>query len=181
MFLPYKPPRVWSAAAESAAPARATPAGLMSAALFGHTLTLNFLIGVTVVFISMHIFFSMGKPAGRGAAAALPLCDSCVQPGAAGCRPACRARLPGEAPERRLRASRFAAPAGGSKGKEVRPSKLAVSPSMEHMDVLPAGSVASSRNISTTELAAASAAGEALPLMAHAGEAAARRAPILPR
>lgn len=37
----------------------------MSAAFFGHTLTLNFCIGVTVVFISMHIFFSMGERAGR--------------------------------------------------------------------------------------------------------------------
>ena len=34
--------------------------GVMSAALFGHTLTLNFLIGVTIVFISMHQFFSQG-------------------------------------------------------------------------------------------------------------------------
>ena len=35
--------------------------GLMSALLFGHALTLNFLIGVTIVFISMHIFFSQGQ------------------------------------------------------------------------------------------------------------------------
>lgn len=35
--------------------------GLMSALLFGHTLTLNFCLGVSIVFISMHIFFSMGK------------------------------------------------------------------------------------------------------------------------
>ena len=35
--------------------------GIMSALLFGHTLTLNFIIGVSIVFISMHIFFSMGK------------------------------------------------------------------------------------------------------------------------
>jgi hypothetical protein len=34
--------------------------GLLSAALFGHPLTLNFLIGVSVVFISMHLFFSLG-------------------------------------------------------------------------------------------------------------------------
>ena len=34
--------------------------GLMSAALFGHALTINFCIGVTIVFISMHIFFSQG-------------------------------------------------------------------------------------------------------------------------
>jgi len=32
--------------------------GLMSAALFGHELTINFFIGVTIVFISMHLFFS---------------------------------------------------------------------------------------------------------------------------
>ena len=34
--------------------------GLMSALLFGHALTINFCIGVTIVFISMHIFFSQG-------------------------------------------------------------------------------------------------------------------------
>lgn len=34
--------------------------GLMSAALFGHPLTLNFVIGVSIVFISMHLFFSLG-------------------------------------------------------------------------------------------------------------------------
>ncbi|KAH8955594.1 hypothetical protein BDL97_08G147600 [Sphagnum fallax] len=32
--------------------------GLASAALFGHTLTINFVLGVTIVFISMHQFFS---------------------------------------------------------------------------------------------------------------------------
>ncbi|DBB11894.1 hypothetical protein WJX82_001690 [Trebouxia sp. C0006] len=37
--------------------------GLMSAALFGHALTINFCIGVTIVFISMHIFFSQGSMA----------------------------------------------------------------------------------------------------------------------
>jgi len=36
--------------------------GLMSAALFGHALTLNFLVGVTVVSISIHQFFSQGAP-----------------------------------------------------------------------------------------------------------------------
>jgi UDP-galactose transporter len=35
--------------------------GLMSALLFGHELTINFCIGVSIVFISMHIFFSLGK------------------------------------------------------------------------------------------------------------------------
>lgn len=34
----------------------------MSAVLFGHKLTINFIIGVTIVFISMHQFFSQGKP-----------------------------------------------------------------------------------------------------------------------
>ncbi|KAL6768850.1 hypothetical protein ACKKBF_B16480 [Auxenochlorella protothecoides x Auxenochlorella symbiontica] len=34
--------------------------GIMSAALFGHALTLNFCLGVSIVFISMHIFFSTG-------------------------------------------------------------------------------------------------------------------------
>ncbi|XP_042030356.1 CMP-sialic acid transporter 5-like isoform X2 [Salvia splendens] len=33
-------------------------AGIASAALFGHTLTINFLLGISVVFISMHQFFS---------------------------------------------------------------------------------------------------------------------------
>ncbi|XP_028064764.1 CMP-sialic acid transporter 2 isoform X1 [Camellia sinensis] len=32
--------------------------GIASAALFGHTLTINFMLGITVVFISMHQFFS---------------------------------------------------------------------------------------------------------------------------
>jgi hypothetical protein len=34
--------------------------GLLSAALFGHTLTLNFLLGLSIVFISMHQFFTQG-------------------------------------------------------------------------------------------------------------------------
>lgn len=37
--------------------------GLMSALFFGHRLTVNFCIGVTIVFISMHIFFSQGSMA----------------------------------------------------------------------------------------------------------------------
>ncbi|XP_061360205.1 CMP-sialic acid transporter 3-like isoform X2 [Gastrolobium bilobum] len=32
--------------------------GILSAALFGHTLTMNFVIGISIVFISMHQFFS---------------------------------------------------------------------------------------------------------------------------
>ncbi|KAK4793921.1 hypothetical protein SAY86_011915 [Trapa natans] len=32
--------------------------GVASAALFGHTLTINFMLGITIVFISMHQFFS---------------------------------------------------------------------------------------------------------------------------
>jgi hypothetical protein len=37
--------------------------GLASAALFGHALTINFILGVTIVFISMHQFFSsISKP-----------------------------------------------------------------------------------------------------------------------
>ena len=40
--------------------------GLMSAALFGHALTLNFVIGVTIVFISMHQFFSQGACPNHG-------------------------------------------------------------------------------------------------------------------
>ena len=34
--------------------------GIMSAVLFGHPMTLNFALGVSIVFISMHIFFSLG-------------------------------------------------------------------------------------------------------------------------
>lgn len=34
--------------------------GLLSALLFGHPITLNFAIGVSIVFISMHLFFSLG-------------------------------------------------------------------------------------------------------------------------
>ncbi|KAM3691332.1 hypothetical protein ACB098_08G007500 [Castanea mollissima] len=33
-------------------------AGIASAALFGHTLTINFILGISIVFISMHQFFS---------------------------------------------------------------------------------------------------------------------------
>ncbi|KAF6161330.1 hypothetical protein GIB67_009217 [Kingdonia uniflora] len=37
--------------------------GIASAALFGHTLTINFLLGISIVFISMHQFFSpLSKP-----------------------------------------------------------------------------------------------------------------------
>jgi len=36
--------------------------GLMSAMLFGHELTINFFIGVSIVFISMHLFFSHKDP-----------------------------------------------------------------------------------------------------------------------
>lgn len=32
--------------------------GIASAALFGHTLTINFMLGISIVFISMHQFFS---------------------------------------------------------------------------------------------------------------------------
>ncbi len=39
--------------------------GIMSALLFGHPLTLNFCIGVSIVFISMHLFFSMGGSKGN--------------------------------------------------------------------------------------------------------------------
>ena len=39
--------------------------GIMSAFLFGHPITLNFVIGVSIVFISMHIFFSHGGTKGR--------------------------------------------------------------------------------------------------------------------
>jgi len=36
--------------------------GLMSAVMFGHDLTINFFIGVSIVFISMHLFFSHKDP-----------------------------------------------------------------------------------------------------------------------
>ena len=38
--------------------------GLMSAVLFGHALSINFCIGVTIVLISMHLFFT-SAPAGQ--------------------------------------------------------------------------------------------------------------------
>ena len=44
--------------------------GLMSAFLFGHRLTLNFVIGVSIVFISMHMFFSLNGTKGGGVGAA---------------------------------------------------------------------------------------------------------------
>lgn len=44
--------------------------GVMSAALFGHPLTLNFCIGVSIVFISMHLFFSTGASGRQGHACA---------------------------------------------------------------------------------------------------------------
>ena len=68
---------------------------------------------------------------------------------------------------------------GGTKGKELRPSKMAVSPSMDHMNLVPGDSAASSRVMSSTELAAAAAPAEAAPLLGHVGDAASRR--ILPR
>lgn len=51
--------------------------GLMSAALFGHTLTLNFVIGVTIVFISMHQFFSQGASPRRAHALLGAACTLC--------------------------------------------------------------------------------------------------------
>eukprot|EP00740_Mantoniella_antarctica_P018075 CAMPEP_0198697730 /NCGR_PEP_ID=MMETSP1468-20131203/326822_1 /TAXON_ID=1461545 /ORGANISM="Mantoniella sp, Strain CCMP1436" /LENGTH=129 /DNA_ID=CAMNT_0044454491 /DNA_START=32 /DNA_END=421 /DNA_ORIENTATION=- len=39
--------------------------GLMSAVLFGHALSINFCIGVTIVLISMHLFFT-SAPGGPG-------------------------------------------------------------------------------------------------------------------
>lgn len=32
--------------------------GILSAVLFGHTLTINFVLGISIVFISMHQYFS---------------------------------------------------------------------------------------------------------------------------
>lgn len=42
----------------------------MSWALFAHQLTMNFAIGVSIVFISMHQFFTFGDKAGKGHAGA---------------------------------------------------------------------------------------------------------------
>lgn len=50
--------------------------GIMSAALFGHSLTLNFVIGVTIVFISMHQFFAQGT-ARSSAVSPVLLCSAC--------------------------------------------------------------------------------------------------------
>ena len=51
----------------------------MSAALFGHALTLNFLIGVTIVFISMHQFFAQGASSSPSCARMLgPVCLACA-------------------------------------------------------------------------------------------------------
>lgn len=40
---------------------------IMSWAMFGHQLTANFLIGVSIVFVSMHQFFTFGDKAGKQA------------------------------------------------------------------------------------------------------------------
>eukprot|EP00232_Nephroselmis_pyriformis_P020871 CAMPEP_0182864744 /NCGR_PEP_ID=MMETSP0034_2-20130328/7324_1 /TAXON_ID=156128 /ORGANISM="Nephroselmis pyriformis, Strain CCMP717" /LENGTH=493 /DNA_ID=CAMNT_0024997007 /DNA_START=222 /DNA_END=1699 /DNA_ORIENTATION=+ len=40
--------------------------GLMSAAFFGHQLTINFCIGVSIVFVSMHQFFAAAPAKGKG-------------------------------------------------------------------------------------------------------------------
>ncbi|KAI8107228.1 hypothetical protein M9434_001871 [Picochlorum sp. BPE23] len=53
--------------------------GLMSAALFGHPLTLNFVIGVSVVFISMHLFFSLGGTKGQPTITRQPTKSSSMQ------------------------------------------------------------------------------------------------------
>jgi len=42
--------------------------GLLSAAVFGHPLTLNFAIGISIVLVSMHQFFADSSPAATGAA-----------------------------------------------------------------------------------------------------------------
>lgn len=41
---------------------------LLSWAMFGHNLTMNFLVGVSIVFISMHQFFTFGDKADATAA-----------------------------------------------------------------------------------------------------------------
>eukprot|EP00889_Picochlorum_renovo_P003998 jgi/Picre1/31028/NNA_006385.t1 len=51
----------------------------MSAALFGHPLTLNFVIGVSVVFISMHLFFSLGGTKGQPSITRQPTKSSSMQ------------------------------------------------------------------------------------------------------
>lgn len=89
---------------------------------------------------------------------ALPACTTCVLPIVAPCQalpqPRCPAHIAPSLP-------------GGAKGQQLKPSRLAVSPSMEHMDVMSGGSMSAktSRNVSEVELAAAAAAGEAAPLL----------------
>ncbi|XP_057840391.1 CMP-sialic acid transporter 5 isoform X2 [Cryptomeria japonica] len=50
--------------------------GLASAALFGHTLTINFILGISIVFISMHQFFSsLSKPKDEAQNGAVEMLD----------------------------------------------------------------------------------------------------------
>ncbi|KDD76087.1 hypothetical protein H632_c362p2 [Helicosporidium sp. ATCC 50920] len=53
---------------------------VMSAVLFGHTLSPNFCIGVSIVFISMHIFFSLGGTKGGKAPPGQKLAKLTVSP-----------------------------------------------------------------------------------------------------
>ncbi|ONK77772.1 uncharacterized protein A4U43_C02F10370 [Asparagus officinalis] len=51
--------------------------GIASAALFGHTLTINFMLGISIVFISMHQFFSpLAKVKDEGPNGTLELMDA---------------------------------------------------------------------------------------------------------
>lgn len=55
---------------------------LMSWAMFGHQLTMNFLIGVSIVFVSMHQFFTFGdKSSGTLKGAAVPAAAAGPQAG----------------------------------------------------------------------------------------------------
>jgi hypothetical protein len=78
---------------------------LLSWALFGHGLTMNFLLGVSIVFISMHQFFTFGDKSSGGAGAV-------VGPGVGGGGPAAGALKKGSG--------------GGG-------STMVYSPSMEHI------------------------------------------------
>lgn len=151
----------------------------MSAALFGHALTLNFALGVGIVAVSMHFFFSLG------ASLALALITQALT-----CWPArCGAPAPCmlcHAWWHTLRPSRPPAQAGspskggggtpgkgkdGGRGVQRAPSQLAVSPSMDHLASL--SSLPSSASVASL---ASVAEAEGAPLLGPAA-----RMPILPR
>eukprot|EP00878_Enallax_costatus_P033762 GHUV01037317.1.p1 GENE.GHUV01037317.1~~GHUV01037317.1.p1 ORF type:complete len:170 (+),score=32.52 GHUV01037317.1:960-1469(+) len=54
---------------------------IMSWAMFGHHLTANFLIGVSIVFVSMHQFFTFGDKAVAGQKVPVHQADRPITPG----------------------------------------------------------------------------------------------------